>query len=187
MAQATEGEDAIDVIEADHRAVEQLFRQLTSSTSAEERQRIGEQIICDLSIHAAVEEQLLYPRARHLLHNDKLVDHAIDEHSQLKRVLDDLDGQSPDDAGFVSGFAEAQRRVEEHVGEEERDLLPRLRGAATSSELRKLGEHIQTAKKAAPTHPHPHAPSKPPFNMVLGPIAGLVDKVRDAARSHAAV
>jgi hemerythrin superfamily protein len=75
VAQATEGRDAIEVIEADHRAVEPLFRQLTSSTSAE--------------------EQLLYPRARHLLHNDKPVDHAIDEHSQLKRVLDDLDGKSP--------------------------------------------------------------------------------------------
>jgi hypothetical protein len=42
------------------------------------------------------------------------------------------------------------------------------------------------AEKAAPTHPHPQAPSKPPFNLVLGPIATIVDRVKDAARSHAA-
>jgi hemerythrin superfamily protein len=178
--------DAIEVIEADHRAVERLFGQLTSSTKPEERMQVGEQIICELSVHAAVEEQLLYPKARRLLNDDQIVEHAIEEHQQLKEVLDRLDGKAPDDTGFTSGFAEAQRLVEEHVREEESTLLPRLRAAAPPDELRKLGGYIQMAKKAAPTHPHPHAPSKPPFNLVLGPIAAIVDKVKDAARSHAA-
>jgi len=186
MTETSAGMDAIDMIEADHRAVERLFDQLASSTSAEERQEVGEQIICDLSIHAAVEEQLLYPKARDLLHDDQIVDHSIDEHQALKRVLDGLDGKSPDDAGFTSGFAEAKRLVQSHVTEEEGTLLPRLRTAARPEELRKLGDWMQKAKKAAPTHPHPHAPTKPPFNLVLGPIAAMVDKVRDAARSHAA-
>ena len=186
MTETSAGMDAIDVILADHRAVEHLFDQLTSSTSPEARQQVGEQIICDLSIHAAVEEQLLYPKARHVLHDDQIVDHSIEEHQALKRVLDDLDGKAPDDAAFTSGFAEAQRLVQGHVAEEEGTLLPRLRAAAPPEELRKLGEHIQTAKKAAPTHPHPHAPTKPPFNLVLGPIAAIVDRVRDAARSRAA-
>jgi hemerythrin superfamily protein len=185
MPESSETRDAIEIIEADHRAVERLFQQLTSSTGGEDRQRIGEQIVCSLSIHATVEEQLLYPRARMLLKDDALVDHAIEEHSDLKQVLDRLDGTAPDDAGFVEGFTEAEKLVHEHVLEEESRLLPRLRGAATGDELRRLGRAIEMAKKAAPTHPHPHAPSKPPFNLVLGPIVGIVDKVRDAARQHA--
>jgi hemerythrin superfamily protein len=184
MSQAGESQDAVDLIISDHRMVATLFEQLRAATTAEERQGLGEQIICDLSIHAAVEEQLLYPRARKLLSDDGLVNHAIEEHSELKKVLDRLDGKAPDDEGFMSGFTQAEQLVKEHVSEEETQLLPRLRAAASADELQKLGKAMATAKKAAPTHPHPHAPAKPPFNIVLGPIMGIVDKVRDAAKSH---
>src|SRR3954451_10263399 len=184
MSQAGEVQDAVDLIISDHRMVATLFEQLKTATTAQQRQELGEQIICDLSIHAAVEEQLLYPRARKLLNDDGLVDHAIDEHSELKQVLDRLDGKGPDDDGFMSGFTEAERLVQEHVSEEETQLLPRLRAAASADELQKLGKAMVTAKKAAPTHPHPHAPAKPPFNMVLGPIMAMVDKVRDATGKH---
>ena len=44
-----------------------------------------------------------------------------------------------------------------------------------------LGKRYVKAKEAAPTHPHPHAPDSPPGNVVLGPVAALVDRVRDAA------
>ena len=41
-----------------------------------------------------------------------------------------------------------------------------------------LGQRYEKAKKAAPSHPHPHAPDSPPGNVVLGPIAAVFDKVR---------
>jgi len=34
----------------------------------------------------------------------------------------------------------------------------------------------------APTHPHPNAPDTPPGNMVLGAVAALADRFRDAMR-----
>jgi hypothetical protein len=64
--------------------------------------------------------------------------------------------------------------------EEERDLFRRLRQICSDDELRDLGDKVRTAKKVAPTHPHPSAPDTPPGNFVAGPMAGLVDKVRDA-------
>jgi len=184
MSQAGEVQDAVDLITSDHRMVAALFDQLKTSTTAEERHALGEQIICALSIHAAVEEQLLYPRVRKLLGDEGLVNHALVEHGELKQVLDRLDGKAPDDEGFMAGFEQASQLVEEHVAEEETQILPRLRAAASAEELQKLGKAIVAAKKAAPTHPHPHAPAKPPFNIVLGPIVALVDKVRDAAGKH---
>jgi hypothetical protein len=36
----------------------------------------------------------------------------------------------------------------------------------------------------APTHPHPHAPSTPPGNVVAGAAASIVDKARDALRGN---
>jgi hypothetical protein len=38
---------------------------------------------------------------------------------------------------------------------------------------------VVNVKKMAPTRPHPSAPDKPPANKILGPGAGLVDRLRD--------
>ena len=35
-------------------------------------------------------------------------------------------------------------------------------------------------KKFAPSRPHPSAPDEPPGDKVLGPVAGLLDRMRDA-------
>ncbi|MER5550505.1 hypothetical protein ABT001_02260 [Streptomyces sp. NPDC002793] len=51
--------------------------------------------------------------------------------------------------------------------------------ACTPQVLDALGDKIRTAKKTAPTRPHPSAPDTPPGNRLLGPGAGLVDRARD--------
>ena len=70
--------------------------------------------------------------------------------------------------------------IRQHVTEEEADLFPRLREAVPASVLAELGGKARTAKKMAPTRPHPSAPDTPPMNKVLAPGAGLVDRLRDA-------
>ena len=60
------------------------------------------------------------------------------------------------------------------------DLLPQLRTVCPGDELRELSEKFHRAKKMAPTRPHPSAPDRPPANKILGPGAGLVDRLRDA-------
>lgn len=39
---------------------------------------------------------------------------------------------------------------------------------------------MEQAKKLAPTRPHPSAPDHAPLNKLLGPGAGLVDRMREA-------
>ena len=43
----------------------------------------------------------------------------------------------------------------------------------------KLAAKVETAKKLAPTRPHPSAPNNPVFHKLVGPGVGLVDRVRD--------
>lgn len=176
--------NVIDLIMGDHRFVEELFTQLQEAGSTEEQLRRGQEIIQELSVHAAVEEQVLYPRVRQLTGDEGLVDHAIAEHAELKAVLADLDGLTPADEEFASGFLRAQQLVSDHVREEEGDLLPRLRANAPVEELERMGKAVVGAKKVAPTRPHPHAPSEPPGNIMVGPVLALVDRVRDALRSE---
>jgi hemerythrin superfamily protein len=174
--------DAIELLSSDHREVEQLFRQFEATTDGALAQELAERLVCSLSVHAAIEEQLLYPAARRALDDGGLVDHAIEEHDELKRVLADVDGKPATDEAVRAGMRRAQAMVEEHVAEEEGTLFPQLRDGMSQEELQKLGTAMELAKQAAPTHPHPNAPSTPPGNLVLGPVMALVDKVRDAAR-----
>jgi hypothetical protein len=45
--------------------------------------------------------------------------------------------------------------------------------------LDELGEKVRSAKKTAPTRPHPGAPDTPAALKILAPGAGLVDRARD--------
>ena len=69
--------------------------------------------------------------------------------------------------------------VRHHVKEEETKVFPELRKQVTKSELNDWAAALETAKLAAPTHPHPRAPSSPPANIVTGALAGIVDKAKD--------
>jgi hypothetical protein len=54
-----------------------------------------------------------------------------------------------------------------------------MRRACSEQDLVELGEKFEKAKKMAPTRPHPMAPDHPPANKILGPGAGLIDRMRD--------
>jgi hypothetical protein len=45
-----------------------------------------------------------------------------------------------------------------------------------------MGDAMRMAKRVAPTHPHPNAPSTPPGNIVAGLAVSVIDKIRDVAR-----
>ena len=177
--------NAVELIIQDHREVDQLFERLETAQDPAERLEIGEEIIRELSIHAAVEEQLLYPTALRYLKTEGIVEHGIEEHQELKQVLAEIDGCSAEDERFMAGFRKAKALVRDHVEEEERDLLPVIREELGEEKLDTLGLAIIGAKKTAPTHPHPNLPPRPPFNIVLGPLVGIYDRVRDAAKKVA--
>jgi hypothetical protein len=48
--------------------------------------------------------------------------------------------------------------------------------------LNELGDAMATAKKTAPTRPHPRSPDEPPGNLVAGSGAALLDRAIDAGR-----
>lgn len=178
--------DAVELLTADHRTAEQLFRQfeLASRTSAVENQRdLAQRIVRELSVHAAAEEQVLYPAIRRTLNDgDQLADAGIAEHAELKQLLADLDGVQPHDERFFPGYRRVMDVVRAHVADEEEGLLPRLREAVGQDELYELAEALVGAKRLAPTRPHPHAPSRPPGNVVVGGVASLADRTRDIVR-----
>ena len=177
--------NAIEVVESQHREVEALFSEYESlgADSAERKREIRQQIVENLSRHAAMEEQALYPTIVEVLPGfaDK-IEEELDEHQSVKEALATLQNLEPDDAEFDATLTKVIADVRGHVEEEERDLLPKLRGALDEEALTSLGDALQGLWQMAPTHPHPETPNRPPFNVLAAPAVAILDRVRDLVR-----
>jgi hemerythrin superfamily protein len=173
--------DGLDLLMNDHRGLEHLHQRLRSAGEDAERASLAREIVRELSVHATVEEQHLYPLVRETLDDgDALADHALEEHQTIKERLLELDRTDADDAALIQRVDDVMAAVAHHVQEEERVLFARLRSVLDGQRLRELGDQMEKAKTGAPTRPHPHAPNTPPGNLIAGPAAALVDRARDA-------
>jgi hemerythrin superfamily protein len=171
---------AIEVLTQDHRTVEQLFRQYETAPSLEDKREIVNQIVRELSIHAAIEEEILYPTVRETVPDgDQLVQESVREHSQVKQVLADIDGLPEHDLELDQRVGQLIRDIQHHVQEEEGEMFPKLEQALGPELLVGMGRELEEAKKRAPTRPHPQAPDQPPGIKVAGPVAALLDRIRD--------
>jgi hypothetical protein len=85
----------------------------------------------------------------------------------------------PSDPRFDALIAQLETTLADHVSDEESGQFPRLRAAVPRDELVQLAGKVQTAKKLAPTRPHPAAPNARLFHKLVGPGVGLVDRLRD--------
>ena len=182
MTDTTTQPNAIELLTTDHAAVEQMFRQIETLPESDARSELVAGVIRELSVHAAIEEQVMYPAMRKALPDgDHLVQEALEEHQQVKETLaaiEQADSPSERDPHLVSLIG----NVRHHVEEEEIELFPKLRASITTAELQEMGGKLAAAKKLAPTHPHPNMPNTPPGNLVGGVAAGVIDKVRDALK-----
>ncbi|HEX6312615.1 MAG TPA: hemerythrin domain-containing protein [Acidimicrobiia bacterium] len=185
---ASRPRDALALIKADHATVKDLFRRYEGLGDAalKSKRQTMERIVKELSVHAAVEEQVFYPEVeRRVPGTKRLVDHGLHEHQELEENLARLQRMSADAPGFDATMRRVIGDVTDHVKEEETELFPRVRKAMSKQELLDMAGVMRTAKRAAPTRPHPHAPSTPPGNIIVGAATAVVDKARDAVRSTA--
>lgn len=176
--------DAIELLKHDHRIVEQLFRDYGAAGGPpggdEQRRGVVEVAIRELSKHAALEELMFYPLAKQLLPEDaERLDQHLAEHMAVKKLLSELDGLSAGDDREGDLMTRLQREIEEHVEEEENELMPMVRDAADEQALEELGKAIDDAKSTAPTRPHPAAPDEPPGLTAAAPVAAIYDRLRD--------
>jgi Hemerythrin HHE cation binding domain len=98
----TNHQDAISLLTSDHRTVEQLFADYERGLqSADAKRQVVDQIIRELSVHAAVEEAYFYPEVRKALgEGGELVDESLHEHQEVKEALAALEDMDPADAAY---------------------------------------------------------------------------------------
>ncbi len=183
---ADEQRDVIEVLEHDHREVEQMFTELESlrGASTEEakarRKDVTDQVTIELVRHSVAEEVLVYPRVEKKVSAEE-VEHAREEHAEAEQTLHRLEKLDPDDPAFDDELATLIDEIRHHIEDEEGQMFAHMRQAIDEDELRKLGRRVEAFKKVAPTRPHPNVPNKALPRMAAGPAASLFDRMRDAA------
>jgi hemerythrin superfamily protein len=180
--------DALTLLKQDHRTVEELFdrfEHLHERRLEDGKKGLIEEITKELSIHSAIEEQVFYPAVQRALpKGDELADELRHEHQQVKELLAELEKMDPSSPQYDGRVHALIANVKHHVEEEEGEVFPKIGERLDQDTLSRLGEAMEKARKTAPTHPHPKAPSKPPANLIAGPPVAAIDRVRDAPRSR---
>lgn len=175
--------DAITLLKQDHKTVEKLFKQFEKATRSAQQRKLAQQVVKELSVHAAIEEMVFYPAVRDRLPDaEDMVLESLEEHHVAKWVLSEVEDMKPDHERFKAKMTVLIETVRHHVEEEESELFPQVRKALGRKELAEVGEALEKAKKTAPTRPHPRAPDTPPGNLVAGAAAGVADKVATKAK-----
>jgi hypothetical protein len=111
--------DAIALLKADHRTVEDLFEQFENARGKDSKQEIAEQICTELKIHAMIEEEIFYPALRGKI-DDDLLDEAYVEHDGAKVLINDLTAGGADEEFYDARVTVLGEEIEHHVGEEEK-------------------------------------------------------------------
>jgi hemerythrin superfamily protein len=183
--------DVIEVLEHDHREVEQMFAELESLRGAStdearsRRKNVTEQVTIELVRHSVAEEVLVYPEVDEKVSAEE-AERARKEHSEAEETLHRLEKLDADDPAFDDELATLMREIREHIAEEEGEMFAHMRQVIDADELRKLGARVEAFKKVAPTRPHPHVPNDPLPRLAAGPAASLFDRMRDLATGRGA-
>jgi hemerythrin superfamily protein len=176
--------DAIELLTAEHREQEQLFTVYEASTGdAGVAKETADRIIREMSIHAVIEEMVLYPALRKWVEGgEEMAQHGLEEHDQLKELLASVDGKPGDDPQVRETLRKVKEINDDHIHDEEDEIFPALKRSAKEDTLMLMGEAMAKAKKLAPTHPHPKLPNEPPGNLIVGVPVAILDRIRDALR-----
>lgn len=135
--------DAITLLKQDHREVESMFKEFEQLDSKSEKGKLASKICLMLTVHATIEEELLYPKAHEEIEED-LVDEAIVEHASAKKLIAEIEAMNPGDHLFDANVKVLGEYVQHHVKEEENELFPQLRDSGI--DLEELGEQLMERK-----------------------------------------
>ena len=186
MTETPVEQDVVDLLTSDHHEVLDMIAQIKTSADGEQRRDLTDTIIAELVRHSVAEEMYVYPAMKeHLPDGEEAVEHDIQEHKELERTmkrLESVDAAGPEFDGLLS---ELETTLRDHVNDEESEQFPELRRRIPREELVELAGKVETAKKLAPTRPHPGAPNNQLFHKLVGPGVGLVDRLKDKLTGRA--
>ena len=142
----TKPKDAVALLKADHRTVEELFEKYEKASGDGRKQKLAEQICMELSVHAKIEEEIFYPACEGKVVED-LLKEAYVEHDGAKLLIADIEAGEPSDEFYDAKVKVLSEQIEHHVKEEEQRLTGMFAQARKAGlDMEALGEQLAARK-----------------------------------------
>lgn len=172
-----------DAIAHDHKELREAHRRIIEAKTHDEKVRWRNQFTWELARHSIAEELVVYPAfEQHLSNGKTMADHDRSEHLTVKQELVKFQDLDPKDPTFSTTLESLWANLDKHMAEEEKDDMPALEKALEEADSDKLVRSFNRTKKFVPTHSHPGAPDKPPFETAAGLLAAPIDHIKDLFR-----
>jgi hemerythrin superfamily protein len=115
----------VGMLKADHRKVEGLFKEFEQAKDRRTKIRIIQHALQELEVHAALEEELIYPAIRAKIDDEEIMDEAVEEHHVAHVLIDELKAMQSSDDRYDAKFKVLAESIKHHVKEEESQVLPK--------------------------------------------------------------
>ena len=139
--------DAVALLKADHRQVEQWFSQFEKTKSAGKKQQLASNICAALTVHTSIEEEIFYPAFLEETGDKDMHHEAIVEHAGAKALIAEIQGMSPGDDYFDAKVTVLSEMIKHHVKEEEQPGGMFAEAKKSDMDLRSLGEQLMERKR----------------------------------------
>ena len=177
--------DVVELLSADHREFDRIFRELeeilgNADPAVLERKRaLVDEVSIGLVKHSVAEETQVYPRVESELDAEE-AERSKHEHDLAERTMKQLERLDPSDERYDTEIRTLIHEIRTHVEHEEGRMFTELRASFDRAELVRMAEAVERVKAIAPTRPHPLVPNERGVRLALGPVAALIDHLRDA-------
>ncbi|POX39328.1 hemerythrin [Streptomyces sp. Ru73] len=179
---AEKQKNVVELLEQQHQQIRRLLDDVVNS-KGDERKDHFQRLVRLLAVHETAEEEVVHPYVRdHIEGGEQVVKDRTTEEKGAKETLQRLEDMDTESSEFHRLFDELRQNVLAHAEAEEKYEFTHLRAVADQDALRGLAKAVEAAEAVAPTHPHPGTESAVK-NVVVGPLASVVDRTRDAIRA----
>jgi hypothetical protein len=118
----------------------------TSDKALKTRERLFGELKDELDLALSLEEQHLFPVLKKHKETKELVQEALSDNKQTRKLLTELEHTAKDDEGFLSKVAELRKAFQQHVRDEKKELLPAVLKALSDEEAETVLGNIENEK-----------------------------------------
>jgi hypothetical protein len=140
------GADAITLLKADHRQVEQWFGQFEKTKSSGRKLDLAQKICTALKVHTTIEEEIFYPAFLEATADKDMHHEAQVEHDGAKKLLAEIEGSGPQDDYYDAKVKVLSEMIKHHVKEEEQRGGMFAEAKQSDMDLKELGRQLKARK-----------------------------------------
>ncbi len=142
----TRQQDAIALLKADHRQVEEWFSQFEKTNSSSRKQDLAQKICAALKAHTEIEEEIFYPAFLEAPEEKDIHHEAEVEHNGAKKLIAEIERAGPNDDYFDARVTVLSEMIKHHVKEEEKRDGMFAKARQADMDLVALGEQLAARK-----------------------------------------